>query len=293
MTVIKDLSKASSEEMHALQQKELEILKYFKKICNQNHLMFFWGGGTSIGALRHQGFIPWDDDIDVFMPREDYEKLYSNWDKYVLTSQYSLCRSDETHNYRHAAMTINDNYTTFINFRTKNEDVNQGISIDIIPMDYLADHFWTRIWQRVNAILFSLFINQRLPDNQGKLLRWLSAFPLFLIKNSHLRYKIWSSCEKRMLQYSKPGTKKMVELVTGMRTLHRPLNPEWFSDTIDMKFENTEMPMPIGYDGYLSLVFGDYMSLPPMKDRKAKHHTVFIDTETAYLKYKGKYYLTN
>lgn len=76
MTVIRDLSKATPDEMFELQKKELQILKYLKKICKRNNLKFFLGGGSCIGAIRHNGFIPWDDDVDVFMLRNDYEKLW-------------------------------------------------------------------------------------------------------------------------------------------------------------------------------------------------------------------------
>lgn len=292
MTVIKDLSKATPEEMRSLQMKELQVLIFLKKICNNNNLKFFLGGGSCIGAIRHKGFIPWDDDVDVFMLRDDYERLYDNWDKYTTSGDYSLCRSDETHNYKHAAMTINDNNTTFINIRTKNLDVNQGIGVDIIPIDYQPKNFFFRLWQQINAICFSVFVNQRLPDNQGKVLRVLTYFPLMLIKKPHKRYKIWRFNEQQMIKYSKKGSTNVVELVTGLKAIFRPLDFEWFSETVDKEFESTTMPVAIGYEKYLTLIFGNYMKLPDVNKRKAKHHTVFIDTEKSYLLYKGKYYLT-
>lgn len=291
MTQIKDLSTASSEQMRALQMKELEILKYFKNICDENQLTFFLGGGSCIGALRHKGFIPWDDDVDVFMLRKDYERLYSNWSTYSTDPQYSLCRSTIDQNYRHAAMTLNDNQTTFINFRTSNEDVNQGIGIDILPIDYLADNYFSRIWQRINAVIFSIFINQRLPDNQGALLHWLTKIPLILIKNPKRRVHIWKFSERQMTKYSKKKTEHLVELVSGLRSILRPLNPSWFDQAIDQSFEDTTMPIAVGADKYLKFIFGDYMQLPSPEDRKAKHHTAFIDTENPYQNYRGKYYL--
>lgn len=291
MTVIRDLSKATPDEMFELQKKELQILKYLKKICKRNNLKFFLGGGSCIGAIRHNGFIPWDDDVDVFMLRNDYEKLYANWDEYSRNSKYSLCRSDETHNYKHAAMTINDNETTFINFRTENEDVNQGIGVDIIPIDYLSDNLFLRFWQRLNAISFSIYVNQRLPDNQGQILKVLTRIPLSIVKSPHTRYKIWKFNEKQMTRYSIKKSRNAVELVTGLKAIFRSLNPEWFDATVNRKFEDTYMPVAAGFDEYLNLIFGDYMKLPKIKERKAKHHTILIDTNTSYLEYKGKYYL--
>lgn len=221
--MIKDLSKASLQQMEALQSKELEILKYFKNICEENNLKFFLAGGTCIGALREGGFVPWDDDVDVFMMRKDYEKLYRNWTEYSKNSNYELCRADLKHNYRHAAMTLNDSRTTFINFRTEDEDVNQGIGIDIIPIDFIPEEKIPAFLQKINAILFSIFINQRLPDNQGTLLRKLTTIPLTIVKNQKARFKIWKGAEKKMTKYSYSEKTYAVELVTGLRAIFRPL----------------------------------------------------------------------
>lgn len=290
MVVIKNLASATPEEMKELQKKELEILKYFNEVCQTNDLTFYLAGGTCIGAIRHHGFIPWDDDVDVFMIREDYERLSQNWATYSKNPKYSLCRSDESHNYHHAAMTLNDNQTTFINFRTQNEDVNQGIAIDILPIDHLASHPVSRAFQRLNAVQFSIFVNQRLPDNQGTLLRMLTGIPLALIKSPKGRIKAWKSAERRMVKRSVNST-NLVELVSGLKSMFRPLDPQWFSSVKLVAFEDTLMPVAVGYDKYLRLVFGDYMVLPPTEDRGAKHHTVIIDTEVGYENYKGKYYL--
>jgi lipopolysaccharide cholinephosphotransferase len=291
VTVIKDLSQATPEQMQALQAKELEILKYLKQVCDANGLSFFLAGGSCIGALRHHGFIPWDDDVDVFMMREDYERLARDWSKMSPNPQYALCRSDATHNYRHAAMTLNDSETTFINFRTADQDVNQGIGIDILPMDRLATSAFARFKQRANAVIFSIYINQRLPDHQGKLLRTLTGLPLALVKTPARRYRLWHNAEARMIKPSLRPSDTAVELVTGLKAIMRPLKNSWFAQTKLVPFEDTEMPVPVGYDQYLTLIFGDYMSFPPVADQKAKHHTVIIDTARSYREYKGQYYL--
>lgn len=291
MTVIKDLSQASTDQIKALQKKELEILKYFKYICEENNLPFVLAGGSCIGAVRHHGFIPWDDDVDVFMMRPDYERLYREWNTLSNNSQYELCRSDEDHNYRHAAMTLNDNETTFINFRTMDQDVNQGIAIDILPMDLLSPNTLTALRQRVEAVRFQLYINQRLPDHQGKLLRTLTRIPLALVKSPKKRYQIWKKAEARMIKPSFTESKVAIELVSGLKALSRPLRPEWFTEAKTVSFEDTEMPIPAGYDEYLSTVFGDYMKIPSKADQQAKHHTSLIDTENGYKKYRGQYYL--
>ena len=89
-----------------LQDKMLDILKYFIKICDENGLRYWAGGGTCLGALRHGGFIPWDDDLDIFMPRPDYERLYKIWRNVSTNKQYKLCRTTRKKNYHHRVMQI-------------------------------------------------------------------------------------------------------------------------------------------------------------------------------------------
>lgn len=291
MTVIPDLANATPEQMRALQLKELEILKYLRQVCEANDLLFWLAGGSAIGALRHHGFVPWDDDVDVFMPRADYERLYAQWDQLSPNKQYSLCRSDDTHNYRHAAMTLNDNNTTFINFRTADQDVNQGIGIDILPMDLMAETKFQRAKQRFCAILFSIYINQRLPDNQGKVLRAMTGMPLAIVRSEKARIRLWQWAEKHMTKPSYGKSQTAVELVTGLKAMLRPLNRSWFKQTKLVPFEDTQMPVAQGVDAYLRLIFGDYMQMPPADQQKAKHHTAMIDTQTPYTQYRGKYYL--
>jgi hypothetical protein len=77
-----------------IQEKELSMLLYFKEFCDKHNLRFYLCGGGLIGAIRHNGFIPWDDDLDLFMPRPDYEKLAELWPKYADTERYTYCRTD-------------------------------------------------------------------------------------------------------------------------------------------------------------------------------------------------------
>jgi len=126
-----------------MQDKILDILKYFISVCEQNDLHYWLAAGTCLGALRHQGFIPWDDDLDVFMPREDYEKLWSLLGGKA-DSHYLLCRTTREKNYHHRVMQIVDLETTFINTRCRNEDIEHGVynclisdnSFDLIDWEF-------------------------------------------------------------------------------------------------------------------------------------------------------------
>ena len=290
MGEIFDLKNSSLEDIRKLQQKSLEILLYFKSFCAEHDLLFYLCGGCCIGAIRHKGFIPWDDDIDVFMPREDYEKLGELWEQYADRGRYSYCRTNREKNYHHIASTIKDNNTTFINKHSKDEDIVHGVGIDIIPLDGYPNSMIKRASQVIHAMVFSLFNAQRLPDNQGKFIRWMSKIIFSIIPSQNLRYKLWSYAEKKMNKYSIEDQDYITELVTGLRYMKLKYPKEIFKKAVYKEFEGYEMPVPIGYDKYLSMAFGNYMELPPEEDRIAKHDTVYINLNEPYTKYKGIYY---
>jgi lipopolysaccharide cholinephosphotransferase len=113
----------------------LKLLGVYAEICKKYNLRWFVIGGTCIGALRHGGFVPWDDDLDVAMPRPDYEKLWSKRDEINKNSQFIVTRTTKEKNYHHRVMQLVDLNTTFVHARSANEDVEHGVYIDIIPMD--------------------------------------------------------------------------------------------------------------------------------------------------------------
>ncbi|MGI6180370.1 LicD family protein [Butyricicoccus intestinisimiae] len=287
---IENLKEASPKQVKALQAKALEILQYFQGFCNQYGLVFYICGGCCIGAIRHKGFIPWDDDIDVFMKRDDYEKLPTLWNKYADTMHYSYCRTTATQNYHNIGASIRDNNTTFINAHSVNDDINHGLQIDIIPLDVCPTSKIERLSQIFFAMLYSLYNAQRLPDNQGKLLRILSKVMLKIVPSKKIRYKIWSFAQKRMTRWNGKSTGYITEICSGFRYMKNKYPESYFSQPIMKEFENIKVPLPTDYDGYLKMAFGDYLTLPPKEKQIAKHNTVLVDLEHSYKDYQGIYY---
>jgi lipopolysaccharide cholinephosphotransferase len=279
------------EQIQDFQSKALEIYKYFEAFCNRNNLHFFVCGGGCIGAVRHQGFIPWDDDIDVFMPRPDYEKLCQIWPQQGDLERYTLCRTNDEVNYHDAGMLLKDNYTTFINKHSINEDIHHGYMMDIIPLDGMAPKGFLRFMQKFYAATYSLFNVQRLPDNQGRLSRWVAKIVLGIFRSKKIRSKIWHSCQKKMSRYDYKQAAYITELVTGFKYMKNEYPKEIFSEAIQVPFETTTILIPKGYDIYLRMAFGDYMRLPPIEKRVPKHDVVFADMKNSYLKYRGVKYL--
>jgi lipopolysaccharide cholinephosphotransferase len=123
--------------MNELQKKQLEILKEFDRVCRENNLTYFANGGTCIGAIRHNGFIPWDDDVDVMMPREDYEKLLKLQNPWS-DSKYFLQTFRTDKHYVLNFAKLRDSSTTYLESLFYNIRQNHGVWIDIFPLDGIS-----------------------------------------------------------------------------------------------------------------------------------------------------------
>ncbi len=273
-----------------IQIKALEILAYFDGFCRQNDLEYFVCGGCCIGSQRYRGFIPWDDDVDVFMPRPDYERLFEIWQETGELANYSLCRTNERENFHNCGALLKDNNTTFILRHSVNDDIHHGYMLDIIPIDGYAPTRFRRLMQLFYASLFSLYNAQRLPDNQGIIIKVLSFILLKMIPSKNLRFKIWKHSEKQMSRYCYHKMDAVTELVTGYRYMNIEYPKSIFSKQLYVDFEEMMIPIPYGYHEYLTKAFGDYLTPPPENKRVPKHETVFVDLKNSYKNYKGIWY---
>lgn len=277
-------------DIRQLQNKLLEILLYFDGYCKEQNLKYYLCGGCLIGAVRHRGFIPWDDDIDLFMPREDYERLTQIWSSTGDTAHYAFCRTDKTHNYHDAGASLRDLQTTEINRHSVNEDICHGIAIEIMPIDGCPKSKSARVMQLFDACVFSLFNVQRLPDNKGKAVRVLSKLVYGLLKSPEKRYRLWKNAERRMTRYSWKDCDEVTELIGALHGMILRHKKEDFENVVYKDFEGHRLPVMAGYKKYLRRIWGDYMQLPPVEQRVAKHDMVYTSTTEPYIKFKGILY---
>lgn len=283
----------SIPEIGQIQEKLLGILVYFQKFCNEHQLKFVLAGGTCLGAVRHQGFIPWDDDIDVFMLREDYERLGELWDKYADTDHYSLVRSDSRVNIHHSSTEIKDNNTTFIQEHSVDQDINQGLMIDVIPVDQVANGTFKQMWQMLHSMVFCCFNFQRLPNHKGKVTYYATKLALTLIPSFKLRYYIWKSAENKFIKLGDSNGEMVASFVEGATIMRQRFPRKWLEEPAYLSFEGHDMPVPADYDAWLTMSYGDYMQLPPKEERVFRHNFVYADMNNSYTKYKGVYYCKN
>lgn len=266
------------------------MAEYFVKICDENHLLCYFCGGGCIGAVRHGGFIPWDDDLDFFMPRNDYERLEKIWNEKADTGRYRLNRPSADFFDHNSMITIRDEETTFIKPYQKELDISQGLPLDIFPLDGYAPEGFRRKLQMCFACIYTLFATQLIPKKHGKAAELAGKVLLGIVPSKRLRYYIWRFCEKQMSKYPAESSEFITELCAGPYYMKKKYPSEAFTGSIYKAFEDTEMPIPKGYDAYLRIAFGDYMKLPPEEKRKPHHECTFMDMENGYRRYKGIHY---
>ena len=275
--------------MEPLQEKCLEMAEYFVQFCKENDLLCYLCGGGAIGTLRHKGLIPWDDDLDFFMPREDYEKLVQLWPQKA-DSRYQLSKSNENYLDRNLFITIRDTQTTCIKPYQQDLDIPHGLALDVLPLDYYPANELSRKKQVIAALVYSLFCAQTIPEKHGGIMKWGSQALLALVPSKKLRYKIWKKAEAEMTKYTKEESDGITELCSGPYYMKKKYPISSFEDALWLPFEETELPIPIGYDDYLKTAFGDYMTPPPVEKQVGHHDAVLVDLEKSYTHYKGEYY---
>ena len=269
--------KLSKSELRALQLKSLEILLYFKKICEEHNLTFYFCGGCCIGALRHKGFIPWDDDIDIFMPRKDYEKLFEIWDKFADTKKYSCNRTTESKFIGNVMTTIVDNDTKVIRPWQKGKDGAKGVMIDVLPLDGCAPKGIKRKMQMIWSMIYTLYCSRMVPVNHGKMMSLICKVLLGIVPGNKLKNKIWKFAEKQMSKYPIENSEYITELCAGPHYMKNEYPKNIFEKAVYKEFEGYEMPLPVGYDEYLKIAFGDYMQLPPKEKQVPHHDIIYMD----------------
>ena len=287
-----DSNVLTQTQLRDIQMVCLNLLKVFDAFCQKNGLLYYVCGGGCIGAIRHKGFIPWDDDIDVMMPRDDYEKLKALWPQQMDESEYKFNDNTETLYLRTLWASISDENTTFIKDRQKDLDISHGIKLEIIPLDGCPSNRRKRKIQMFWALIHQIYINQEPPISKGSFLKGVGNLLLSIHRTWPSRYRAAVRAEKRMSKYSFNDCDHVTELTTRFQYMRNEYPKEAFAEAIRIPFEDFMMPVPVGYDTYLKMAFGNYMELPPESDRIPKHDAIYIDTYSAYKTFKGEYYCT-
>lgn len=258
-------------ELSELKEIQLDIMQAFHDFCQENAIKYSLACGSLLGAIRHNGYIPWDDDLDVYMERSDYNKFISLFPKsYMGIYEFSCLEIDNNWNIPYGK--LYDNRTIV----EERGELSIGVNIDIFPIDAVPSN--SKKWSRYNFlrnILREILTSKSLPLRRGRsflkniLLLFLRFF-LFFVSARSLALLL-----SRYAQlFNKDSSASLLfENVQG-KFQKAPFDKKDFEETILHKFEDREFCVMKGYDHCLKSGFGDYMKLPPI-EKQVSHH-VFI-----------------
>ena len=284
-------SQLSAAELTRLQQKSWEIYEYFAAFCDKHGLRFYGCGGCVIGAARDGKFISWDDDVDVFMPRPDYERLAELWECEADTERFSYVRTSATMHTGDVTAKICDNATTLVTPYQVEKRIPQGVTMDIFPLDGAprpkSPAWW---WQMLLGQLFNLYNVAEVPKNHGKMIALAARIALAIVHSGAARYRIWRWAERQMSQWDYDEHEFTATICESPTLMFTPFRRVWFGKGIDMPLEVAgsmkQYRMPHNYDSYLRAEFGDDYLTPPSPEKQRPEHPVyFMDLDTPYQEY--------
>lgn len=276
--------------MNDVQVEILNIFREYKRICDDNKLRYFAIGGTCIGAIRHHGFIPWDDDLDVAMPWDDYIKFRTIANE-IVQEPYEVYNPKYHRHSELRFLKLHNGKTAFIEeCQKKNYDRYTGIFMDIMPIvgfpddESIKEKFFRKcIWySRLNIacrfeIKYKHTLKSKLFSVVTKPLTIGKPFDFYFLKYEELiAQNIFGETSRVLFPWRIP-----------VRVPYRNLFPyEIFKESIEVPFEDTMIRVPKEYDMYLKMDFGDYMKLPPEGKRCGGHPAVIVDFEKSYREYR-------
>lgn len=257
---------------------ELNLLKKFDEVCRKYNLKYYADYGTLLGAVRHKGFIPWDDDLDLTMFRDDYERL-----KDVAYKEFSepyFFQDSYSDSMMWAFSKLRDSRTTAIEFPDAPSSFHQGIFIDIFPLDDAPDEFHMK--SSIRDIQRELWLTIVNPEKITSLLRTGYSF---LLDNDLLLDLLSLPLPQRMREFenfnlSRFGTSDKINFITDeLFHLSASKNRYWYRDTVYLPFEHLFIPAPVDYDSILKAQYGNYMDFVT---NGSSHEGILLDPDIPY-----------
>jgi len=261
-------------KLSAVQSVLLGFLKEVDRICRKHDIKYFLGGGTLLGAVRHKGFIPWDDDADVMMLREDYEKFLSVLPD-ELPSYITDQNTDPCSHFCFTKLRLDDTILS-TEFTARFDGLHNGVFLDVLAQDKTSDKsFIRKLHMKLTAQLRWLALNKwrKTPMNaNNKLVSFIGDVIKAIMPLKALE-RMQNSMMKR---YQNKPTHYLYDSMG--RNVERGAYPiEWLGEAVYSDFEDTKLPIPKDWDKYLTYLYGDYTEMIPVSERHVSHEIVRID----------------
>lgn len=271
----------NTQDVRAVQTKILEVMKYIDQLCRRHGITYYIMGGTALGAIRHGGFIPWDDDLDIFMTPAEYARFKVAFEQDA-PQQFVIQEWRTTPHYLEYAK-VRMNGTTFIEeaFRDR-RDLHQGIYVDIMMLHKVPD---CRLLQRMVYLeskfvtLYALSQRSWRPKSSAqalalRALKWLPCRLMARMAYHHI-YKYEELSDRFHYCY----------WITPAGFRAGLFAPVFFQKAVDIPFEDTQLMAPAHIREYLAYRYGDYMKLPSPEQQQAAVHAMIYDTCRDYTHY--------
>lgn len=264
--------KTASIEMH--QNALLRILKEFDRVCRRLDIPYILFAGTMLGAVRHQGFVPWDDDVDVLMLRSDYERFLREAERELDCENFYLQKGFSEH-WPMWFTKLRMNGTACIEkYHPKDPECHQGIYMDIFPCDPALDSTIGRKLQFLaSKVMIAKSLDRRGYDTDSR------AKKIFMAACRLVPMKLVCT----ITSMGKADSEMVHSFLGGGRGYGKNIIPRtWLSQRTEAVFAGNPYPISAHYDEFLRLLYGEYMQLPPPEQQAIKQHAILVDLENSY-----------
>lgn len=271
MDTVQELNTATHQQH---QQALLLLLKEFDRVCRELDIPYILFAGTMLGAVRHEGFIPWDDDLDVLMFRNDYERFLQEANRVLDREKFFLQKEFSDHWPMFFSKLRMNNTTCLEKYHPKDPKIHQGVYIDIFPCDNAAETELGRKFQFLcSKVVIAKSLDRRGYETDNKTKKLFMAICRLLPGKLFHHWAVGGKADSHMVHSffaAASGYEKNVyprELLAGRQMA---------------KFANGQYPIVREYDRLLTQLYGDWRTLPPEEDRVCKRHAILVDLEHSY-----------
>lgn len=252
-------------ELKQLQEVQKELIQEVDRICKKCNIQYNMVGGTMLGAIRHHGYIPWDDDADIGFLRSEYEKFREACKTELDTEKYYMQDLRDTEGYRWGYGKLRRKDSEFIRLNQEFMPYEQGIFIDLMPFDNVPDNALMKKVHFLKCFIFRKFfwseVGSKIEKNKIKKIVYslMNKIPMNMLINKYQKF----------IDKGQRKQTKQVRILTfptpkGVYGYER----RWYTELAEYEFDNMRLPGARDYDGYLKVKYGNYMSLPPEEKRK-------------------------
>ncbi len=257
--------------MDELRQKQMEVLDYVSSFCDQQGIRYWIEGGTLLGAIRHKGYIPWDDDIDIAMLRKDYDWFRKAFPEKNQNSKFVFRCAEDDRDWHLPFGKVMDMETLFLQ-----DGHDLGINIDIFPMDDAPDddRIFDHMYKKRDRLKVLNAAQQNTNPPSGNFLRKTVVCGIRVILHCFPKYYFIRKIAKNAVKYNGKGYECIGDFTSESRMKH--LSKHVVDELVEVQFEDRIYKAPKGYDKWLRACFGDYMKLPPEKERKRHTYEAFV-----------------